>query len=386
MRVLFILHETGEHSGAWKSASLLLQGLRERQIDLKVLTPDKKEVYSILVDAGYNVKAIKIVWDDTKQNTSFLYKVYRIPFDIRRKILSRLWMHRVGQIVKEYRPDIIHTNSSVFYLGYDLAKRFKIPHVWHIREYGDLDFGLKIKNTQRRLNEKDSYNICIANGILNYRGLTGDPRSCVIYNGIMPSCEVKFVYPKSDFFLYVGSLGEGKGIRDIIDAWLLFVQQNDNVVYSLKIAGGYQFEIDYWTKYIEAHDRKIVNIEFLGMRNDVKELMSHAKALIVASYSEAFGRVTAEGMFNGALVIGRDTAGTKEQFDNGLSLCGREIALRFTNTRSLVERLKSAVALDENVYSDYILSSQAVVKKLYSTETCVNKVADLYRNICTRCK
>lgn len=40
-------------------------------------------------------------------------------------------------------------------------------------------------------------------------------------------------------------------------------------------------------------------------------------ALIVPSPFEAFGLITAEAMFNKCLVIGRDTAGTKEQFDNG---------------------------------------------------------------------
>lgn len=385
MRILFILHETGEHSGAWKSARLLLQGLKEKQIEIKVLTPDKKEVYSNLVEEGYDVKAIKIVWDNTERKKGLLYKIYRIPFDIRRNILGFLWMRSATSVIKEFRPDIIHSNSSVFYLGYDLAKKFNIPHIWHIREYGDLDFGLETRKTQQRLNERISYNIFIAKGILEYRGLKGDPRSCVIYNGIMPSKKAKFVLPKSNYFLYVGSLGEGKGIRDIIDAWLLFIQGRDNVDYTLKVAGGYEFEIDNWKKYIQTRTHEIVNIEFLGMRNDVDELMSHAKALIVASFSEAFGRVTAEGMFNGSLVIGRDTAGTKEQFDNGIRLCGREIALRFNDVNSLVRCMNSAATLDEKAYSDYIISAQSVVKDLYSTESCIYKVANLYRKIYTDC-
>lgn len=385
MRILFILHETGEHSGAWKSARLLLQGLKEKQIEIKVLTPDKKEVYSNLVEAGYDVKAIKIVWDNTEKEKGLLYKIYRIPFDIRRNFLGFLWMRRATRVIKEFRPDIIHSNSSVFYLGYDLAKKFNIPHIWHIREYGDLDFGLETRKTQQRLDERISYNIFIANGILEYRGLKGDSRSCVIYNGIMPSKKAKFVLPKSNYFLYVGSLGEGKGIRDIIDAWLLFIQGCDNVDYTLKVAGGYEFEIDKWKKYIQTRTNGIVNIEFLGMRSDVDEIMSHAKALIVASYFEAFGRVTAEGMFNGSLVIGRDTAGTKEQFDNGIQLCGREIALRFNDVNSLVRCMNSAATLDEQTYSDYIISAQSVVKDLYSTESCVNKVANLYRKIYTDC-
>lgn len=39
--------------------------------------------------------------------------------------------------------------------------------------------------------------------------------------------------------------------------------------------------------------------------------MNRATALIVPSPFEAFGLITAEAMFNKCLVIGKDTAGTK---------------------------------------------------------------------------
>ena len=37
-------------------------------------------------------------------------------------------------------PDIIHTNTGVIHEGLKVAKRLKIPHVWHLREYQDKDF------------------------------------------------------------------------------------------------------------------------------------------------------------------------------------------------------------------------------------------------------
>ena len=40
--------------------------------------------------------------------------------------------------------------------------------------------------------------------------------------------------------------------------------------------------------------------------------MSKSKALIVASRSEGFGRMTVESMFNGSMVIGRNSGGTLE--------------------------------------------------------------------------
>ena len=381
MRVLFILHETGEHSGAWKSARLLLQGLRENHIDCLVLAPDKKELYSELVSNGYRVKAIKIVWNNTKNESSFRYRLSRIPYDIRRIILSQIWFVRVLLIVKRFRPDIIHSNSSVFYLGYDMAKFLNIPHVWHIREFGDLDFNLDISKTRKRLNEHISYNICIARCIQQYRGLCDDPRTTVIYNGILSERELKFITKKDQYFLYVGSLGEGKGIKDIIDAWIALKMEDKDKDFTLRIVGGHENEIIKWGKYISEVSECDPSIVFLGMRNDVGEIMSHARALIVASYSEAFGRVTAESMFNGTVVVGRDTAGTKEQFDNGVAITGGEIAYRFHDLDSLKTCLLLVAKLESKDYETIVRRAQRVVPALYSTEACVNNVLGFYHRI-----
>ena len=39
--------------------------------------------------------------------------------------------------------DIIHSNSSVIDFGGYLSRRLGVRHVWHLREFGYLDYGLK---------------------------------------------------------------------------------------------------------------------------------------------------------------------------------------------------------------------------------------------------
>ncbi len=96
--------------------------------------------------------------------------------------------------------------------------------------------------------------------------------------------------------------------------------------------------------------------------------MKTAKALIVPSFHEGFGRITAEAMFNGCLVIGRNTAGTKEQFDNGLRIAGREIGVRFTDVNSLADAIGYVSKLSDCEYSEMALMAQNVVQQLYSIE------------------
>lgn len=384
MRILFIFHETGEHSGAWKSAHNLLSKLREYGVDLYILTPDKHEITNILKDEGFRVRSIKVVWYNRKADNSLVYRIKRIPFEIRRSILSTIWMYKAEKIVKSFSPNLIHSNSSVFYLGYDLAKKCGLPHVWHIREYGKEDFNLDTTPTKKRLEEHISYNVCISKCLQRSRNLIGDPLTTVIYNGIKNENETLLLFPKDNYILYVGSLNEGKGIKDILNAWHKYSKKNDSRKYKLLIAGGKPSQILKWKKYLVDQNLFYDNIEFLGKRDDISLLMSHSTALIVGSYSEAFGRVTAEAMFCGCLVIGRDSAGTKEQFDNGLALTYGEIGIRFNTIDELATLIQKSIEMSEEEYLSIVKRAQRTVTSLYSNEAHIKKMQNLYNKVLSK--
>lgn len=56
---------------------------------------------------------------------------------------NRLLVSHTANILKKYKVDIIHSNSSVIDFGALLSKKLRIPHVWHLREFGNLDYGIK---------------------------------------------------------------------------------------------------------------------------------------------------------------------------------------------------------------------------------------------------
>ena len=59
-------------------------------------------------------------------------------------IINKFLFKRILNSLKNYNYNFIHTNSSVTNLGGYLSNKMKIPHIWHIREYGQDDFNLKI--------------------------------------------------------------------------------------------------------------------------------------------------------------------------------------------------------------------------------------------------
>ena len=105
--------------------------------------------------------------------------------------------------------------------------------------------------------------------------------------------------------------------------------------YKLLIAGAGETEYETYLKNKVSHSKLDERILFLGYRQDVFDLMAKAKALIVASDFEGFGFITAEAMYAGCYVIGKNTAGTKLQFDNLNKKLGYEIGSRFMGKDTL---------------------------------------------------
>lgn len=125
-------------------------------------------------------------------------------------------------------------------------------------------------------------------------------------------------------------------------------------------------------------------VDFLGMRNDVFDLMRKATLTIMASVSEGFGLVTTEAMMNGCLVVGRDLAGTKEQFDNGLGFVGEEIALRYQTVDELSNVMVDVAENGIESYFEMIENAQKTVVNFYTIEESAKQVYNFYREICQK--
>jgi len=109
--------------------------------------------------------------------------------------------------------------------------------------------------------------------------------------------------------------------------------------------------------------------------------MSEATALLVPSIHEGFGFITAEAMLNKCLVIGNNTSGTKEQFDNGFQRHKQEIALRYSGQEELFETMKRVLDNGVEHYRPMIERAHETVCSLYTIEQSAEKVYDYYLKI-----
>lgn len=387
MRVLFVTSSTILHGGASKAFMQMLMGLISMGVKPLVIFPDKNGLYQLLQAKNINCIALNYRMSVYPWSKSLKDRLLFIPRLFGRIIVNNIATIQLISIIKHFKPDIIHTNVSVMAIGYYAARLLKIPHVWHIREYGDLDFKLYYYPTSKvqrnRYKRNYSYTICITKDVQKHHQLEHTKSSKVIYDGVLSFSEQVYMKNKKPYLLFAGRLEQAKGIMPLIDAYAQYCKQHLFPL-PLYLAGSGTPE---YTQLIKdkIQDYEIEDkIKLLGMRNDILSLYKEAKTLIVPSLSEGFGFITAEAMFSGCLVIGNDIAGTKEQFDNGLELTGKEIALRYTTQEQLVQHLINVTNELTEHYEQMILRGQQVAIQLYSSEQHTQSVFKFYKEIISR--
>ena len=286
----------------------------------------------------------------------------------------------IGKILDEFKPDIVHTNVGPLDIAEAECRKRGIPHVWHLREYQKKDFGMTYFPGGRQefkslLQRRNNHCIAITNGIYDYWSLGGDAE--VIYDGVLHVAEYEPVV-KGGYFMYAARIEAGKGLHVLLRAYRRYVK--DGGILRLLVAGrpcGYYA----WLCKIYARLSGLDSmIDFLGNRDDVYQLMRGAEALVVPSRFEGFGFTTVEAMYNRCLVIGKDTAGTKEQFDNGLKMTGSEIGLRFNDVRELTACLFK-VQRGEVAFEEMKENAYKVVTDLYTVERYAEQVEKYYETV-----
>ena len=297
-----------------------------------------------------------------------------------------LWYNHIAEIkitklVQEISPDIIHTNVGVLRVGYYVAKKMHIPHVWHVRETED---GLSSRHYpsckfQRKLLNDNDYNIVITEIVRQYYHLS-NRNTKVIYDGVFSS-SYKFIdnVEKGKYFLFVGRVLASKGADWAVKAFMKVAEKYPD--FELWMAGNDSTTFGKELKAQVCSSPYCKRIRFLGQRSCIYGLMSKAQAVLVPSVCEGFGFISVEAMLNRTLVIGRNTGGTKEQFDNGLKFTGHEIALRCNTIDEMAAQMVNVIQNGQLYYTQMIVSAEKVVRSIYTIENNVQEIEKLYSNI-----
>lgn len=379
MKILYLAH-SGRIQGSGKALVNIIGGMLARGAEAVAVLPEKGELYDMLARRGVTCYT-RICYNEIYPRCDcFRDVVLYLPRLIRTLLANKRAEKNLSRIVERERPDVIHTNTGVIRFGGRVAARYRIPHVWHIREFQTIEYGFRPFGGKAALVEvfsaKNNRCVAITQSIFDYFGLSS-PKDRVIYDGVFSRHADLPVQraPREKYFLFVGALEKGKGIYDALDAFDAVYEVYPD--YELWLAGK-----DFINIRAEIAKRPSgAKIKYLGFRDDVLGLMSGAAALLVTSLNEGFGFITAEAMLSRCLVIGRNNTGTREQFDNGVARTGGQIGIRFDTLEELKEKMLYVCQSDAAAFDEIKDRALRTVIGLYSTQTNTELLSQLYNRI-----
>lgn len=376
MKILYITHES-QLNGASKSLLELIKILEDNN-DIYVLTAFNKGAFfeelqkrnvKIFIQPYYR-------WCVKKEN-NLQWLIEKLKWNFKRKQINSITTRKLVRIVKEEHIDIIHTNTSVINIGAKIKSSCNVKHVWHIREFADLDFQMyplinkkKYYNTMNKMCDKF---ICNSQAVCNhYRALDKD-KKIVIYNGIENNSEIntelksEFIHNlKSDNIniLIAGRFSAAKGQNIAIDACRELVRQGINN-FKLFLAGSET------TKY-KPDPQLENNIIPLGNLKDLAVYRKKIDIELVCSRAEAFGRVTIEAMMSGIPVIGSCSGGTPELIKNGIN------GLLFEPGDSGDLAKKIRILIEDSSYREKLGLEAHKFATQFTSNRCAENILNLY--------
>lgn len=375
--ILFIGHES-DLNGASKSL-LNIISILENTNNIYVLTSYsegafydelQKHTVEILVYPFFR-------WSVKKHYSRFALKNEYIWFKQKlawKKIMSKTneaTASAVAEIVKKEKIDVIHTNTGVLNIGAMIKNRVgdSVKHIWHIREFADLDFDMyplisRKKYSSYMNNNTDKF-ICISKAVYDHYDFLENDKKIIIYNGIDNVNKITQHTSHSGVnFLISGRISETKGQHEAVSACEKLMERGFSD-FRLYIAGSGNLYFDIPEKCRE-------HIILLGQVSNMPELRKDMDVELVCSKAEAFGRVTAEAMMGGLPVIGSNTGGTPELILSG----NTGFLYEYGNAYDLADKMQFFIE-DKTRIASIAVDSQKYALENFTIERCVSEI---YKN------
>ncbi len=375
MKILFIGHES-ELNGASQSMLNIISCL-ENDHDIYVLTSfcDGAFVHALKERRCTVIHEPFDRWMEKKGRFKSWIR-FNIRWILKRRKINKDTAIRVAAYAKEQKIDIIHTNTGVLNIGALISKYSGIKHIWHIREFGDLDFDMHWLFWPFRTRFMAKYTdkfIFVSRAVCEYYSFIPKAKKCVIYNGVgKENILDRENNRNSDIInlLIAGRVSKTKGQYMAIEACNILLSRGIKN-FKLHIAGSNMNEIE---PYISEDIKDYVKLH--GVVKDMPALRQHMDIELVCSKAEAFGRVTAEAMLGGMPVIGSRTGGTPELIEEGKT----GFLFEYGNSDDLADKIKRLIQ-NKELLKEMGENAREYAKSHFMIERCVNEIMGVYRSV-----
>lgn len=322
-RILFIASDNNKSSGAFLCLVSLCDFLINKyNLDVFVILPyygngkpllDDKKIPNYLINSfGWGIELSR------ERDSKCLKEISD------KKLVNESAINKLREFIEINEVDLVHINSSYSYVGAIAALKEGIPFVWHIRELleeGQNNTMWDRKKGNELINKSDKV-IAISDSVKKkYSEWIDVDKLITIYDGVEID---KFHNPDKEIFeddivrlIFIGNIAEYKGIYDFTNACIqLYEMGFKNIEIFIVGSGEAQVISDIKESF---RNVGISNVNFTGYQKDVTKFLDKSDIFCMCTRWEAFGRTTVEAMLSGNLVIGANTAGTKDLIEDGLT-------------------------------------------------------------------
>lgn len=325
LRVMFTPSDNTAGSGAFRSMVELARQLRDRHgVDPFIVLPCVGDGTQLLTEVG-----LPFVVIPSSNWTIPLGTEMRQTNHLKQMVWSLCRNSRaiaaIRRLIRRYQVDLVHVNTTWTYVGAIAAQAEGVPCIWHLREYLEEDQARTIwsRSFGNRLIASCDKAIAISNSIaVKYCDQISESRLVTIYNGVnrekyhRPEHVIMQSAPYT--FVFLGNFKRHKGHVEFAMACAKVFREGFR---SFRIwfvgAGDPDVRAECETIFAEAGMEVLVT--YHGFQKTPEVFLENADVAFTCSRFEAWGRVTAEAMMAGCLVVGSDTGATPELIADGES-------------------------------------------------------------------
>jgi glycosyltransferase involved in cell wall biosynthesis len=237
-------------------------------------------------------------------------------------LLLNFWLS-IKLLSKVRKFDLIYSNSSKVVLGAFFKFFTRKPLVWHLREFGTVDYPMIFLVPRKIVAKVFAYaDVCVAISKeieMVYRSqFSPSANYRLVYNGVeLSDYQVESTSKAGDIIriCMVGGFSESKNQRDLIEA-----------IYKLD-SEKFKFHVDFFgdhhTEYGKEMEQLIKKyncnstISFMGQTPNLNQILHRYHIGIITSKYEAFGRVVIEYILSNLTVIASNTGACTELVKDG---------------------------------------------------------------------
>ena len=381
MKVLYIASGDSKYGASQSMLEVMVSMRRYHGIEPELLTRKKNQINQLCDELGienYSFWNRDIMAGSAYSNPFLNILKHTVKYFL--YLYGGLTQSKVGNIGLDFSSiDLVHSNLNRNDIGVYIAKKYGIPHIWHVRELGKEDYRVWLykRNCIAYMNRNADVFIAISNCVKKAwteRGIRPD-KVQVVYNGIDLS---KFVSKKKRVdhkikIIMTGHIQLTKGQDQLVRAIGLLEEP-----YRRQIQ--VDFYGDAYPDYQKRMERLIKKyrlgetVHFCGYCNRIPEKLSEYDIGVICSRAEGFGRVTVEYMAAGLAVIASDRGANTELIEDGKT----GLLYRYGEPEDLAEKIRFLIN-NQDECGQIAGAGEINVKMRFTTERNVKEIYSVYK-------